>query len=161
MSWKPSDPNIEHYTYSGAQTTLKGIARGGATEYYWDYGDGSPAMSWTSISNPYNLGVLHTYTGLPGQLFIATLFVRDGSGNEAQDQYSIKIYESSDLRNPDHLDVRINMAIDEGLWWLHTTMIRGTFGAGAPGYGQPYGYWSDTYPIVDPQIIYKCRGGFF
>jgi hypothetical protein len=36
------------------------------------------------------------------------------------------------------------MAIDEGLWYLHTTMNRANYGAGSPGYGQPYGYWNDT-----------------
>ncbi|RZB38211.1 MAG: hypothetical protein SRB2_00557 [Desulfobacteraceae bacterium Eth-SRB2] len=144
VPWQPSSPSIAHYTYRDAETTLKGIDRGGATEYYWDFGDGSPAMLWTLITDSYNLGVKHTYTGLAGRLFIATLHVKDGSGNEAQDQYPVRIYESSDLSVPNHLDVRINMAIDEGLWWLHTNMIRDNFPAGgAPGYGygQPYGHW--------------------
>jgi len=141
VPWQPSNPSIPHSTYSGAQTTLKGIARGGATEYYWDYGDGTPAMAWTSISNAYNLGVTHTYTGADGQLFIATLHVRDAALNEDQDTYPVKIHEYSDPSNPDHLDVRINMAIDEGLWYLHATMWRYTFAPGAPGYGQPWGYW--------------------
>ena len=144
VPWKPADATIPHSTYSGANITLKGIARGGATQYYWDYGDGSPAMSWTAISNSYNLGVKHTYTGAVGQLFIATLHIRDGGGNTDQDTYPIIIRQSSDLGNPAHLDVRIDMAIDEGLWYLHTTMNRGTYSGGAPGYGQPYGYWTDT-----------------
>ena len=54
------------------------------------------------------------------------------------------IYESFDLSNPDHLDVRINMAVDEGLWYLHTNMNLATYGSGSPGYDQPYGYWLDT-----------------
>jgi len=31
VDWVPSDPTVPHYLYSGAQTTLKGIARGDAT----------------------------------------------------------------------------------------------------------------------------------
>jgi hypothetical protein len=141
---EPSDPNLPHSTYSGAQIRLKGIARGAATEYRWDLGDGG-STSWTAISNPYNLEQLHTYTGVVGQMFIATLYVRDGSGNQDSDTYRTQIYESSDLNNKEHLRVRIAMSIDEGLWWLHKNMVRGTYAGGSPGYGQPYGYWDPSY----------------
>jgi len=146
VPWQPSDQTIAHYTYSGAEITMKGIARGGATQYTWDFGDGSPPVTG-SISDPYNLGVKHTYTGSVGQIFIATLTVFDGSDTH-HDTYPVMIYESSDLSNPDHLDVRINMAIDEGLWYLHTNMIRAIYASGSPGYAQSYGYWSDTYSVA-------------
>ena len=42
---------IPHPTVSGLPHTLKGIARYGANEYRWDYGDGTPAMAWTAIAN--------------------------------------------------------------------------------------------------------------
>jgi hypothetical protein len=149
VPWQPSSPAIPHYTYTGKAITLKGIARSGATQYYWDYGDGSPAMAWTNIANPYNLGVKHTYTGIPGQLFIATLHVKDGSGTEAQDTYPVKMYLSTDPAIQSHMDVRINIAIDEGLWNLHTTMSRNTYaGPGGPGYSQPYGYWAYNYYLA-------------
>ena len=141
VPWVPGNAATPHFTYSGATITLKGIARSGATHYYWDYGDGSPAMSWTAIGNPYNLGANHTYVGAVGQLFLATLHVRDAGMSEDQDTYSIEIHQSSDMGNNLHLQVRINMAIDRGLWYLHTSMSRATFGAAAPGYGQPWGYW--------------------
>jgi hypothetical protein len=145
VPWIPAVPNSilysqAHYTYDGAEITLKGIARGGATEYRWDFGDGG-GTSWTTITNPYNLGVKHIYNGIPGQLFIATLYVRDGV-DEDHDQYPVGIHLSSDLSDPSEMDVRINMSIDEGLWYLHTNMIRNTFAAGSPGYAQPYGYWN-------------------
>ena len=138
---------LAHFTYDGAEITLKGIARGGATEYRWDFGDGG-STSWTAITDPYNLGIKHVYNGIVGQLFVATLYVRDGL-EETQDEYPIKIHESSDLSDPNQLDVRINMAIDEGLWWLHRTTNRATYPAGSPGYEQPYGYWNDPggYPL--------------
>lgn len=150
VPWNTGDPEYikernRHYTYDGAEITLKGITREDAAEYRWDFGDGG-STAWAAITNPYNLGVKHTYSGVAGKLFTATLYVRDASAsNEDQDQYGIKIYKSLDLSNPDELDVRINMAIDEGLWWLHTNMIRGTYGSGSPGYEQPYGYWDPSY----------------
>jgi hypothetical protein len=144
VPWEPANPSIPHYTYSGAAITLKGIARGDAIDYEWDFGDGSPTVAG-GISDPYNLGVKHTYTGAAGQLFIATLTVSNGLGSEDSDQYPIRIHESSDLSNSNHLEVRINMAVDEGLWWLHSNMIRGTYGPGSPGYDQPYGYWDPGY----------------
>jgi hypothetical protein len=128
---------------------VKGIARGGATEYRWDFGDGSPSTSWAPIGNPYAVEATHTYSGAVGLTFVATLYVRDGGGTVDSDTYKVSLWESSDLSNPDHLDVRRNMSIDEGLWWLHKYMVRATYGAGAPGYGQPYGYWNDPggYPL--------------
>jgi hypothetical protein len=146
VPWQPSNPSIAHNTYSGAATTLKGIARGPATDYQWNFGDGPPVTPWTAITDPYNLGVAHTYAGVVGQLFFAELHVRDASGNLGQScTYPVQIYESSDLGIPEHLDVRINMAVDEGLWWLQTHMLRATYAAGSPGYEQPYGYWDPSY----------------
>jgi len=166
VPWQPSNPSIPHSIYNGAQTTLKGISRFGATEYRWDFGDGG-GTAWAGIGNPYNLGVSHTYTGAVGQLFIATLYVRDGA-DVAQDEYRVQIREYSDSSIPSHLDVRIDMAIDEGLWYLHTTMNRANYGGGSPGYGQPYGNWSDSYPVaaagvaVDAFQLHgnKCNGDY-
>lgn len=144
VPWIPSHSSVPHYTYSGAEITVKGVARGEATEYRWDFGDGNETV-WTDISDPYNLGTKHIYIGVVGRKFIATLYVKDVSGNQVQDEYPVKIHESSDLSNPVHLNVRINMAIDEGLWYLHTNMIRDTYAVGSPGYEQPYGYWDPSY----------------
>ena len=149
VPWK-SFEQLPHWTYSGANIRLKGIARGDAVEFKWEYGDGGDT-GWMLITNPYDLSVQHVYTGVPGQLFLAVLHVRNAGGEESQDTYRIRMYESTDLRNNDHLDVRVNMAIDEGLWRLHVNLVRMTYGAGSPGYGQPYGYWNDTafgYPLA-------------
>jgi hypothetical protein len=141
--WQASSTS-PHSTYDGAAITLKGIARGTFTEYRWDFGDGG-GTSWTAITNSYNLGVEHAYTGPVGQQFVATLHVRDADGAESTDTYRMRIYESTDLAIPAHLDIRVNMSIDDGLWWLHTHMVRSTFAGGSPGYGQPYGYWDPNY----------------
>ncbi len=143
VPWQPAAPTVPHYSYDGASITVKGIARGDATEFRWDFGDGD-STTWTPISNPYNLGVNHIYNGVPGQIFIATLHVKNAEGEEHQDIYRIMLHESIDLSNKAELDVRIAMAIDAGLWNLHTTLQRATYGPGTPGYGQDYAYWIDT-----------------
>ena len=158
VPWVPSDPNYinegsYHNTYSGAEITLKGVSKDQITpniEFRWNFGDGG-GTAWTSTTNFYNLGIKHTYTGIVGKTFIATLYVRDSFGDESQDEYRVKIHQSSDLSIPAHLQIRINMSIDEGLWNLHTTLIRSTYPAGSPGYGQPYGYWTENrygYPLA-------------
>ena len=133
-----------HPTYSGAMITVQGIARGDATEFRWDYGDGG-GTAWTPIADAYNLGADHAYTGADGQTFTATLHVRNAGGEEATDTFPVMIYKSVDLSVPAELDVRIGMSVDKGLWWLHKSMIRGTGPAGAPWYSQPYGYWDPGY----------------
>lgn len=113
----PSDPLVPHETWSGEPTILKGIARdydgdlaGGS--YYWQFGDGEESAV-QAIANPDNLSVTHTYTADPGTLIIARLHVTDAAGESSSDEYRIVIRE----RN---LDVEVNKAIDDGLWWLYT-----------------------------------------
>jgi len=93
VPWNPavSATVDSHYTYSGATTRVKGIARGDATQYRWDFGDGSPLMAWTNITNSYNLGASHVYTGAVNQTFVATLYVRNAIGEEASDTYRLRI----------------------------------------------------------------------
>ena len=145
VPWIPSNPGFPHSTYSGASTRVKGIARYGGDQFMWDFGDGSPATAWLGISNPYDLAMQHTYSGAPGQLFIATLSVRSSSNTAvvANAFYPVKIQESADLTDSNQMDVRVNMAIDESLWYLHTHLNRSTFSDGSPGYQQPYGFWDN------------------
>lgn len=145
---QPSDPTVPHQAYSGAEITLKGIARGAAASYRWRFGDGNADTDWMPIIDSYNLGIKHTYkSDVAGKLFQATLEVKGANGEVVNDTYLVKVFASSDLTNPQHLDVRVNMAIDQGLWWLHTNMQRQQYQAGAPGYEQLYGYWGDSYPL--------------
>lgn len=157
VPWVPANPTIPHPTYSGATHTLKGIARylpAGSNQFMWDYGDGSAPTAWMNITNPYNLGVNKVYTGPIGRVFIATLSVRNANNPNvvAQATYRVKIHDSGALpaafpyaMEPNRMDVRIDMAIDQGLWYLHTTMTRGNYGEGSPGYAQPHGYWGGNF----------------
>ena len=150
VPWIPANPSIPHPTYTGATARLKGIARYGGNQYMWDFGDGSAATAWTAIADPYNLSVTHAYSGGVGQLFIATLSVRDSAAPStvATAVYPLKIEDTDPMpaaapynMDPAKMDVRINMAIDDGLWWLHTHLSRGVYADGGTGMAQPYGSW--------------------
>jgi len=128
------NPTVPHDTWSGLEITLKGTAHdpdgdGTLATYAWDFGDGSPVETG-AVSDPYAIEARHTYVGNIGNLFVATLTVSDDDGNSGSDQYLVKIGDGADLT------IRVNVAIDEGLWKLHKDMQRGTFPDGAP-----YGYW--------------------
>ncbi|HVV81431.1 MAG TPA: HYR domain-containing protein [Kofleriaceae bacterium] len=168
VPWVPANPAIPHSTYSGVSHTVKGIARylptTGTNSYMWDFGDGSAATAWTNMVDganavvttygtrtAYNLGVAHTYTGAVGQTFIATLSVRN-SANLSDVKtaiYRVQIKDSSALPaaapynlDTNKMDVLIDMAVDRGLWYLHTTMNHATYADSSPGWNQPYGYWT-------------------
>lgn len=128
------NPTVPHDTWSGLEITLKGTAHdpdGDHTlvSYEWDFGDGSPVETG-SVTDPYAIETRHTYVGNIGDLFVATLRVTDDSGETGSDQYLVEIKDGSDL------NVRVNVAIDEGLWRLHKDQNRSTFPDGTP-----YGVW--------------------
>jgi len=121
-----------HDTTSGATIYLKATTDSRAIAYYWDFGDGSPAMSWTNVSNPYNIGVQHAYTGATGTPFTATVYVKDNAS--PANINSAKYYLV--IRDP-ILGTRVNMAIDQALWRMHREMNR----AGGSG-NAILGYWN-------------------
>jgi RHS repeat-associated protein len=114
----PSDLLVPHETWPGKSTILKGIARdadnnlSGGT-YYWVFGDGTQS-SPQSISNADNLAVTHTYTVSAGALIVARLYVTDAAGETSSDEYRILVKVKT-------LDVEVNKAVDDGLWWLYLT----------------------------------------
>ena len=132
----PLNPAVPHDTWSGQEITLKCTAHdpdGDFTldTYEWDFGDGSPTEGG-EVTDPYVIEARHAYVGSIGDLFIATLTVTDLGGESGSGQYLVEIKDGTDLT------VRVNVAIDEGLWRLHKDMQRGTLVDGTP-YGQlPY-----------------------
>lgn len=130
---------VPHDTLSGRRVLLKGVCwtRNTPVNYTWDFGDGSPQESGTA-ADPYTIEARHVYTGVEGTPFIARLTVTDAAGRTASDNYLIRI-------RPPSIDVEINMANDDGLWWLHGRLRRGTFAAGTyAGTAVPYGYWTNA-----------------
>ena len=117
--------DLPHEIFDGKQVYLKGIARDvtTASTATWTFGDGSPPIAITVNPNPdgvdYDLGVLHTYpNSAPGTPFTAVLEVCNGS-ECASDTYRLVVRAKT-------IDVEINVAIDEGLWYLHRQQIRDT-----------------------------------
>lgn len=115
--------DLPHETYNGKQIHLKGVAWGlepGATAT-WDPGDGSPVKAATvnpdTSGYDADLGVTHTYpASSAGTPFTATLTVCNGF-ECTSDAYRVVVRDRT-------LDVEINIAIDQGLWYLHRQQTR-------------------------------------
>ena len=129
VPWVASNPLVPHSTISGEPHTLKGTAdlQGGAPadfEWTWDPGDGSPVYMGT-VSDPYNISAVHTYTGAAGTVFTAKLTVEEtATGDTQTENYFVEIQAAS-------LGVEVNMAIDAGLWYIHTQQRRDAVFAGS------------------------------
>ncbi len=118
----PTNPLVPHDTWSGNAITLKGTVNSpcsGCT-YAWDPGDGTPAITG-SVSDPYDVEAVYTYTGSPGQVFTATLTVTNNLSQSGSAKFYVKLNNP-----PPNLPIEVNHAIDEGLWYLHKTMDRAT-----------------------------------
>lgn len=140
VPWVASNPLIPHDTWSGKVVTLKGTCdqQGAGFTYTWDFGDGSAVAAGTVV-NKYAIEASHTYAGAAGTIFTATLTVQDtGTGQSASKQYYVKVQNKS-------LPIEVNVAIDEGLWYLHKTQIRGA----TDGYWSVQGYFSETAANVN------------
>jgi hypothetical protein len=135
VPWVASNPLIPHDTWSGKQITLKGTTdvTGSNFEYWWDFGDASATAPANVNTGNYALQAFHTYTGPTGTIITATLNVRDKTTNETGSKpYLIEIRAQA-------LSIEVNVAIDEGLWYLHKTQVRST--AGGIDYGTWNSYW--------------------
>ncbi len=109
-----------HTAVSGQAAQLKGVINTDATTtiyYQWVYGDGtSSAVTPLSGSVQYNVTDDHIYTGAVGTPFTAFLKVANDNALVSgliNDNYLIKIEDGTSL------DVKVNIAIDKGLWWLY------------------------------------------
>lgn len=154
VPFAPLNPSLPHPVLNGTTTTVKGVALNGATQFMWDFGDGSAQTAWTTITDPNNLGVAHTYTASVGQRYFAKLTVRTSPvAVSLPAVYPVQIADPAASFDP-HLDI----AVDRALWYLHTTATRGTYAAGAPGYGQPYESSSDIGSVCASVEAYERRG---
>ncbi len=132
VPWVAFDPLVPHETYNGKSIHLKGIVRDkDAVSYQWDFGDGTQT-GVINITDPFDLSVTHTYPSVPnGTPFTATLTVTDAEGNQGSATYPVIV-------KPQNLTTEINVAIDEGLWYLHTEQTRAT------AEGWPTGFWTSN-----------------
>ena len=141
VPWQ-GDITKQHTVLSGGGGTLKGVIKTSDTSSYyykWVYGDGGES-GVTEISGDtwYTVEDSHAYAGAVGTPFTAQLVVADNNAlaGATSDNYLLKI-EANDL------DARINVAIDEGLWYLYKNGIRadGVNGDFKTYDGMPIVYW--------------------
>lgn len=130
VPWVASNPLIPHDTYSGKTIRVKGTSShqngepvGTTYTYFWDFGDGSPVASG-AVTAKYAIEATHAYSGAPGTIYTATLTVKNNNtGEQASSLYYVKVEAKTQA-------VEVNVAIDEGLWYLHKNQIRATDGTG-------------------------------
>ncbi len=129
------DKELPHETWTDKEITLKAVANTAALplEYTWDFGDGSPTMSGTvtTLNEAYKIETKHTYTGQVGTPYTAIVSIVDANGSEGSDSYPIIIREKT-------LATETNVAIDEGLWYLHKQQVRTESNGVLLGYWQGY-----------------------
>jgi len=130
VPWVATNPLIAHDTYPGKAVTLKGTSdvQGANFTYRWEFGDGSANATGT-VTNMWAIEASHTYAGTVGDIFAATLTVTNTTTAESGSAtYLVKMQSKS-------LEVEANVAIDEGLWYLHKNFYRYVNG------GKDYGTW--------------------
>lgn len=130
VPWIPATPTFPHTTYAVTATTEATIvlgatapsaASGDSLSVVWAFGDGSPNATFTT-TNQYNLSTTHQYpaTAAPGTAWTATITVTDTTAGTSG---SANYYVSQEANS---LASRVNVAIDNGLWYMHETMWRGS-----------------------------------
>lgn len=129
------DVELPHETWDGKEIMLKAVADSNVQvpfNWTWDFGDGSPAVNGTvtTAADLYNLQAVHAYTGRAGVPYYATITVIDKDNNLYLDTYPVIIRNKT-------LDIEMNVAIDEGLWYLHKVQTRRDIDAQNRG-----GYWT-------------------
>jgi hypothetical protein len=144
VPFNPANFSQPHTAIIGVQLTLGATVNlGGSTDTYqysWNFGDGSTPTAPATITNVYNISATHTYTsGTAGvTTWTAVVTVTDltnPSNGPFTGNYPIALQANN-------LQARVNIAIDNGLWLLHTTMWRANdtvFGTGTP-----WGGWDDN-----------------
>lgn len=131
VPWAANNPLVPHDTYPGRVAILKGtvnsLTAGHSYNYWWDFGDGSPLTAPVPVTNPYALEATHVYTGATGTVWTARLTVQDtGTGESHSKEYYVAMREKI-------LPVEVNIAIDNGLWYLHKNQYRYNTASGPQG----------------------------
>ncbi len=135
IPWTGGTP---HETWNGNTTVLKACVTASEfpLNYTWNFGDGtSQSGQITSQAQAYAIEADHAYPNeAVGTPLNATLKVTDpATGLSSSDTYHIVV-------NANTLSVQADVAVDEGLWYLHKTMTRDTVNGVAEGYWSEDGY---------------------
>ncbi len=137
---------VPHDTWSGEEVILKAVVKSGKTPitYVWDFGDGTSSTPAT-VTDSYNLSAKHTYTAAEGTPITARITVTDADGRSSSDLYPIIIRAKT-------LSVEVNKAVDDGLWYVHTTQNRSNGSWQSSGYTTGY-YSSPTASAIHSMEI--------
>jgi|GEM_PF-2071231 len=134
VPWQ-GDEGLPHPAYNGKEVTLQAVVRyNGAVHFGWDFGDMTNVTGAVTATDEYPVPIeaKHTYTGPVGTEYVATLTVTATSGGDigvsASDTYRVRILEET-------REVKADIAIDEGLWWLYKQQARYSDG------GVDFGSW--------------------
>jgi len=69
---------------------------------------------YTAVTSNYAIEASKIYSGSVGTPYTATLYVKDSAGLIGSDKYYVVI-------KPNDYETKTNIAIDEGLWYIHKT----------------------------------------
>lgn len=137
VPWVPGNPLVAHSTYTGKTVTLKGTCdvQGANISYIWDFGDGTAPATGT-VTDKNIIEATHAYVSAGNPTYTATLTVQDtDTGDTGSAKYYVKMESKT-------LPVEVNIAIDEGLWYLWKTAGRyagGQYAWNNLNYGNHYG----------------------
>jgi hypothetical protein len=140
-----------HSTYPGVSITLKATTNvsGANFQAQWDFGDGSPVATFT-VTNQYDISTTHTYAGPTNMLWTAKVTVTDNNtGDHASANYYVQMLNNN-------LTSNVNVAIDEGLWYLHITEQRFIFNGVAEGAWDQVGGKGEPGCISAKGAAYDC-----
>jgi hypothetical protein len=117
----PPDFASMHVIFANVPTRLKVVVKGGTPPYsvVWDPESNANFLPAINTSDGYSgAAAMYTYNLPIGTPIKATVTVTDSVGNTATGYYYMIV------GNPSIAGQRIARATDEGLWYLHTQMIR-------------------------------------
>jgi len=142
VPWDPTNPLSPHTTYPVNSTTEvtvtlgatvpAGVVTGDTVNVDWHFGDGSPDATFP-LANIYDISTTHQYPASAGvgTAWTATVTVTDTTQHTSGTANYYLIQEcgqasASPCTPALALQARVNVAIDDGLWYLHQTMWRNT-----------------------------------
>ena len=172
VPWDPTNPLSPHTTYpidattevtvTLAATVPAGVIAGDSVSVTWHFGDGSSDTTFP-LSNIYDISTTHQYPASAGvgTAYTATVTVTDttqstsGTANYYLTQQCGPA-SASPCTPAAALQSKVNVAIDNGLWYLHRTMWRNS--TVVSGNTVQWGGW-DTQSYACPTVsgaAYAC-----
>ncbi|HEV2423869.1 MAG TPA: hypothetical protein VGZ29_03470 [Terriglobia bacterium] len=132
----PTNTSIPHTTYPNATLMLGATVPNvtGSSDTFnvtWNFGDGTANTTFsfvgtaTSQPYPYDISTTHVYNGPAGTTWTATVTVKDSNTNQSGSGTYLVLMQANTLA------ARVDVAIDNGLWYMHQTMWRSTTTVGS------------------------------